>query len=74
MQDSSIRHLAITDESSIVAAALFKKTFRFRRGGQASNSASFRRCWILAGEGWPLIPQLALNPAMDTVGEFRLTR
>jgi hypothetical protein len=64
MQDSAIRHLAITDESSIVAAALFKKTVQIwswsakRVGvrGQASNSASFRRCWILAGEGWPLIP------------------
>jgi hypothetical protein len=68
MQDSAIRHLAITDKSSIVAAALFKKTVQIWSWRTGQQLGEFQTMLDFGGR------RLALNPVMDTAGEFRLTR
>ena len=68
MQDSAIQHLAITDESSIVAAALFEKTVQIWSWKTGQQLGEFQTMLDFGGR------RLALNPVMDTVGEFRLTR
>ncbi len=45
MRDSAIRHLAITDESAIVAAALFEKTVQIWSWKTGQHNASQPGSW-----------------------------